>query len=130
MPSRVLPTLSLGSHSSAVMNLQHYLNLLGADIDEDGLFGPETRQAVLTFQTQAGVTPQDGIVGPRTWEAIEVNLGISVGVDGSPGGSGPNPDHFPDADTGGGWFTPKKLAIGGVLLAGAAALLSKKSRSR
>lgn len=132
MPSHVLPALVMGSQGPSVLSLQQYLNLLGAEIDEDGIFGPETRQAVLTFQAQAGV-PQDGMVGPRTWRAIEVNLGISVDVDGSPegGSGGPNPDQFPDADgPGGGWFTPTKLAVGGLLLAGLTAALSKKKSRR
>jgi peptidoglycan hydrolase-like protein with peptidoglycan-binding domain len=130
MPAHVLPTLSLGSQGRAVQYLQRYLNLLGADLSEDGVFGPSTRQAVITFQAQAGVR-QDGIVGPVTWTAIESNLGISVDVDGSPEGGGyPNPEQLPDADTPASWFTPTKLAIGGLLLIGVGTLAGGERRKK
>ena len=127
MPSYVLPTLELGSRGENTRRLQQYLNQLGYGIAIDAVFGPETRQAVMQFQAQAGV-PIDGIVGPRTWEAIEVNLGISVDVE----REAPRPPQIPDADdsAGGSWLTPERLAIGGLILAGAASLLyGGRSRS-
>lgn len=124
MPSQVLPTLQLGSRGENVRKLQGYLKLLGQSLAVDGVFGPETRQAVITFQAQAGVTPLDGIVGPRTWEAIEQNLGISVDVD-------PAPAPIPEAEEpmGGEGLTPAKL-IGGALIGAAllGALFSRKKK--
>lgn len=133
MPSYILPTLQLGSRGENVRKLQTYLNQLGQRIAMDGVFGPETRQAVINFQAQAGVQPIDGIVGPRTWTAIEVNLGISVDVDPNGGGSTPpggGIPEIPDVDEGESWFTPGKI-LGGLLVGmGLAAVFGKKSRSR
>jgi len=36
----------------------------------DGDFGPQTELAVKTFQQDVGLTPHDGIVGPKTWTAL------------------------------------------------------------
>jgi peptidoglycan hydrolase-like protein with peptidoglycan-binding domain len=124
MPSRVLPTLQLGSRGDDVRKLQGYLNMLGQSITQDSVFGPATRQAVINFQAQAGVTPLDGIVGPRTWTAIEVNLGISVDVGGGGSPQIPEADDAP-SDSG---ITPGKILGGGLLLAGLAALLRGGSR--
>jgi peptidoglycan hydrolase-like protein with peptidoglycan-binding domain len=38
-------------------------------ITVDGIFGPQTESAVITFQRLFGLTP-DGIIGPVTWYAI------------------------------------------------------------
>ena len=37
----------------------------------DGIFGPLTQQAVITFQQEHGVVPADGIVGPLTKQALD-----------------------------------------------------------
>lgn len=66
------PLLQLGSNGSAVQKLQNLLNLRGADpqLKADGDFGEKTRQAVLAFQRGAALV-DDGIVGTRTWDALE-----------------------------------------------------------
>jgi peptidoglycan hydrolase-like protein with peptidoglycan-binding domain len=65
------PTLKKGSHGEAVVGLQEGLQSLGYDPGAvDGIFGPNTEQAVKAFQTDRGLTA-DGIVGPRTWAALE-----------------------------------------------------------
>lgn len=129
MPAYVLPTLQLGSRGENVRKLQIYLNQLGQNVATDGVFGPETRQAVINFQAQSGATPLDGIVGPRTWEAIEANLGINVDVEleGPPSGPSPIPE-LPDADEPSSWFTPTKIGIGLLIGVGLAALFGGKSR--
>ena len=54
-----------------IVDLQHRLNALGFDAGrEDGLFGPNTLQALLEFQRNAGVAA-DGICGPATVGALE-----------------------------------------------------------
>ena len=58
-------TVRRGDAGDAVSALQHLL----PDLAADGAFGPATAHAVEEFQQTWGLTP-DGIVGPRTWEAL------------------------------------------------------------
>lgn len=68
--------LQLGDSGTDVATLQYYLDFLGffydtlPDITIDGVFGDETRNAVLAFQRQFGL-PQDGIVGRQTWYRLQ-----------------------------------------------------------
>lgn len=66
----------------------------------DGIFGRNTELAVVAFQRREGLVP-DGIVGPKTFSALERN-GLQYGVKPSPdvGGGGstlPQPDAPPGA---------------------------------
>lgn len=79
------PTLRRGSRGLAVSALQRGLITLGAQIAEDGTFGPNTERAVREFQARSGLTP-DGIAGPRTKAALAAALG-----------SGPRPAPTPPA---------------------------------
>jgi peptidoglycan hydrolase-like protein with peptidoglycan-binding domain len=63
-PATTLRTLRLGSRGPDVEFLQADL-----DIEVDGIFGGDTHAAVVAFQGAHGLNP-DGIVGPKTWEAI------------------------------------------------------------
>jgi|GEM_PF-2232570 len=56
-----------GEHVRAIQYLLK--NKFGSGINVDGIFGPQTAQAVKDFQTQKGLT-SDGIVGPQTWQAL------------------------------------------------------------
>lgn len=64
------PTLRQGNRGIYVQYLQQKLTTklypLGAI---DGIFGSGTRQAVVEFQRENGLTA-DGIVGPATWEVV------------------------------------------------------------
>lgn len=68
--------LQKGSSGSSVRILQYYLSFLGyfnlklPYISVDGIFGDETRDAVLTFQSLYGLDV-DGIVGRDTWDMIQ-----------------------------------------------------------
>lgn len=66
------PTVSEGSRGSTVVRLQNDLNgAFGFPIvTVDGIFGPQTRSAVVELQQMANLTP-DGIVGPLTWHVLE-----------------------------------------------------------
>jgi len=64
------PLLRVGSRGEAVLHLQKLLRSLGhSQVDVDGIFGPDTRSAVIRFQEEAGL-PADGIVGRQTWATL------------------------------------------------------------
>lgn len=64
------PILKLGSLSGAVKNCQRLLNVHGAGLAVDGVYGPHTELAVRHFQTIFRLSV-DGIVGPATWSALD-----------------------------------------------------------
>lgn len=66
-------TLKLGSKNADVKTLQDLLNnllKLNPKLATDGNFGPRTDAAVRKIQAQLNVGV-DGIVGPKTWQALE-----------------------------------------------------------
>lgn len=66
--------LKVGSRGTAVTELQKNLTKLGYDTKgTDGIFGNDTKNAVLSFQRAHGLTA-DGIVGAGTQSAIEKAL--------------------------------------------------------
>ena len=69
----------MGSRGRMVMEIQSFL---GA-IDVDGIFGPQTEDAVKTFQKVRGLVI-DGIVGPKTLEAmslLDTDLTVDKAID-------------------------------------------------
>ena len=83
--------LKSGSTGPAVIQIQHALTDLGIRMPKhgiDGIFGPETAGQVKTFQKSAGLT-DDGVVGPKTIEALDNQLGTGAG------GPGPLPSPVP-----------------------------------
>ncbi len=61
--------LKIGSTGQNVSDLQSYLKAIGLYQGKvDGIFGPQTDQAVRSFQSSKGLTA-DGIVGPKTASA-------------------------------------------------------------
>lgn len=74
-----METLRLGSFGSNVKLIQSLLSKIGYNPGPiDGVFGQQTRQAVMAFQRDNGLTP-DGIVGPATWDIFErLLLGYDV----------------------------------------------------
>ena len=56
--------LKKGSKGTTVKKLQEFL-----EIGADGVFGPGTEQAVISFQKANGLVA-DGIVGPSTWDCM------------------------------------------------------------
>lgn len=74
-----LGTVQAGDTGDAVRTVQGLCNARGfmgvaiRQVAIDGVFGPQTFQAVQAGQAHAGITV-DGIVGPRTWPVL---LGIN-----------------------------------------------------
>lgn len=58
-------SLLLGCRGESVKWLQYALNECGANLTVDGIFGKQTKLAVLLFQKDHGLQ-QDGIAGPET----------------------------------------------------------------
>jgi hypothetical protein len=69
----VAPTSAIlrqGSSGNEVIALQSFLNQdINAGLSPDGKFGPKTRAAVVTWQSNHYLTP-DGVVGPKTRAAM------------------------------------------------------------
>lgn len=78
------PTVRYGSRGPAVEELQQKLNTIPPTevptlLEVDGIFGSQTRRAVLEFQ-RSRTTPiaDDGIVGPITWAELDAVAGPST----------------------------------------------------
>ena len=66
-----MQTLKQGSSGPMVGWLQKILSRLGCDPGKiDYIFGPQTAEAVKCFQRKNGLSA-DGIVGPKTWKALD-----------------------------------------------------------
>lgn len=71
-------TLSSGSRGEDVKQLQTALNNKGYDAGTpDGIFGKKTRQALIQFQKDSGLTA-DGIAGPKTLSALDLQGSAQV----------------------------------------------------
>ena len=75
--------LTIGSSGDAVLQIQEQLNRIRQDypsiprVDEDGIYGENTKQAVEAFQ-RIFKLPVDGIVGRRTWYKIsQIYVGVT-----------------------------------------------------
>ena len=80
------PTLRLDSRGAAVTTLQNKLKAAGFNPGAaDGHFGPKTLAAVKAFQQARGLTA-DGVVGPKTWNKLGINVSGPVTHPGTGGG--------------------------------------------
>ncbi len=76
MISTQYPTLQMGAQGAAVKTLQQLLNQrVSRDymVSVDGIFGAKTEAAVKAFQ-YSKLLRKDGIVGPKTWQALQTNM--------------------------------------------------------
>jgi len=67
--------LKRGMQGEDIKQLQHCLNTLGYSAGpEDGIFGPQTYQGVLSFQQAMQLRSVDGVVGKETAQALGTSL--------------------------------------------------------
>ncbi len=72
------PIVRQGDKGVYVLIVQDELNTLGYGTGGlDGVFGPATRNAVMNFQRNNGISP-DGVVGCGTWTALQ-DSAIGIG---------------------------------------------------
>jgi peptidoglycan hydrolase-like protein with peptidoglycan-binding domain len=97
------PTLAIGSTGSDVRRLQRILVMLKLlnSTGIDGIFGPQTRLALESFQQGAGLTA-DGLLGPETWAALPADPRTPELSFGAVGGAVPALQHALLAYGGGG----------------------------
>ena len=67
------PQTRQGAKEHPVPTLQYLLRARGHTVTVDGIFGSKTDEAVRAFQRQKHLTV-DGIVGPRTWTALIIEV--------------------------------------------------------
>lgn len=67
------PLLKVGCNGFEVRKLQSKLSSIGYSITVDGDFGNNTEKIVIQFQKDAGFTGRDvdGVVGEKTWKALD-----------------------------------------------------------
>lgn len=76
------PILKLGCKGSDVGKLQSKLSTIGYLLTVDNDFGNNTKNAVISFQKDAGLVA-DGIVGEKTWKALDEIKVYSLRTDGN-----------------------------------------------
>ena len=72
MYNLVLPAVRIGDRSGLVKSVQLLLDGKGFPCDADGIFGEKTKEAVMAWQTHAGL-PADGVVDHGTMETLMKN---------------------------------------------------------
>lgn len=65
-------TLTIGSRGQDVTKLQQALKDRGYNVNVDGIYGSQTKNAVKEFQRDNGLTV-DGIAGTKTLAALKIN---------------------------------------------------------
>ena len=75
IPLEFPDVLAPGDVGEGVRVVQYLLSVVSEfysnvpQVSIDGVYGPDTRQAVIAVQQMAGL-PQDGVVGEQTWQAL------------------------------------------------------------
>ena len=75
IPLEFSDVVAPGDTGEEVRVIQYLLSVVSEfysnvpQVSIDGVYGPDTRQAVIAVQQMAGL-PQDGVVGEQTWQAL------------------------------------------------------------
>ncbi len=64
------PVVQVGMRGEEVRQIQELLVELGHELTVDGIFGSETKTMIMHVQAALGLEA-DGVVGPKTWAALE-----------------------------------------------------------
>jgi peptidoglycan hydrolase-like protein with peptidoglycan-binding domain len=62
-------------HSFRIRPVQHLLRAHGFDVTVDGVYGPQTAEAVRQFALSQRAVDVDDVVGNLTWPALIVQVG-------------------------------------------------------
>ncbi|UNT00465.1 peptidoglycan-binding protein [Streptomyces tubbatahanensis] len=66
----------MGNQGAAVKEAQWLVDEVWSypgSLAKDGIYGPDTRKAIVWFQKKKGLAA-DGIVGPKTWHALRTGV--------------------------------------------------------
>ncbi len=83
LPAKFTATANTGTQSLQVKQLQYFLNTHGFPVSNSGVgslgkettyFGEQTKLAVKKFQKANGITPVNGLFGPKTMAAVNAVL--------------------------------------------------------
>src|SRR5699024_5509395 len=88
--------LRWGSEGATVADLQDELNDHGANLAEDGIFGPLTFGAVKDYQAANGLQV-DGVVGPETFGSLNGSSSVPSGGTSAPAASSSSSSSIVDA---------------------------------
>lgn len=69
IPLELYPTIKMGAQGLWVVLAQQKLNAKGFNLKVDGIFGNNTKQAVIAFQGMSQLV-KDGIIGQKTWRCL------------------------------------------------------------
>jgi peptidoglycan hydrolase-like protein with peptidoglycan-binding domain len=96
-PPTVAPfhrALRLGERGADVSTMQRWLTAVGIPASSDGVFGPQTAQAVSSFQTAATLRPVTGVAGVVTATTLKAWVAVGRKVP-TPTHAGSNPAPAP-----------------------------------
>lgn len=66
------------NNTDAVTQIQQALQQEGHDVAVDGIWGPNTEQALRDFQEQQGIAEPDGRPGEETLQALDIDLAEEI----------------------------------------------------
>lgn len=81
-PTALGDSYSRGETGEGVKSVQQFLNSRGANIKEDGIYGPQTEAAVRAFQRDQNLRLEDGLAGPKTIARMNEIASNGVGLRG------------------------------------------------